>query len=216
MTKPPVSIRPATLADADPVISLVRLSMGDEVDWIFGQERSHPTETVMKALFQRKANRLSCEVCWVAELEGRIVGLLLAFPGRELRRLELRTGLHLVWIFGLGATWQLARRQPLYGTLVEALQDEFYISNLAVSPEEQGRGIGAALLSFADELSRAAGLWKTSLIVTFDNPARRLYDRCGYELIHSYKIDHPVLAHGSGGFHRMVKRLATAPSVETS
>lgn len=212
MREIPIQIRPAVPADAPLAATLIHLSMAKEADWLFGQEKNFPTDSVFAGLFQRKGNRVSHDLCWVAEQGGQVVGALLAYPGRYLRRLDLRTGLHLVRIFGIFATLRLARRQPLYGSLVEAEADEFYVSNLAVLPDMQGRGIGAALLNHADAMARSNRLLKCSLLVTFDNPARRLYERSGYRIIHSYEIDHPVIAHGSGGFHRMVKVLP--PPVE--
>jgi ribosomal protein S18 acetylase RimI-like enzyme len=210
MTEFPVRIRSTLPADVTPVVALIRLSMGDEVDWLFGQEKNHPADNVLSALFHRKGNRVSHDVCWVAEQNGQVVGALLAYPGSRLRRLEFWTGLHLVRIFGLSAVIRLARRLPAYGNLAESEDDEFYLSNLAILPEWQGRGIGASLLKYADELARAAGLEKCSLMVTFDNPARRLYERTGYRIVRSWKSDHPMIAHGSGGFYRMVKVLNTS------
>lgn len=210
MTDSSLRIRPATNADVSPAVALIRLSMGSEVDWLFGQEKKYPTEHVLAGLFRRKGNRTSHQVCWVAEQGGQVVGALVAYPGKQLRRFDLRTGLHLVQIFGLPATIRVARRQPAYGSLVEAEADEFYVSNVAVSPEAQGKGIGAALMKFSDALARSAGLPKCSLLVTYDNPARHLYERCGYKIVHSYEIDHPMIAHGSGGYHRMVKVLEVA------
>jgi ribosomal protein S18 acetylase RimI-like enzyme len=207
MMKPEIALRPARLQDADAAVRLIRLSMGDEIDWLFGQEPGHPADQVAAALYARRGNRVSLAHCRVAELGGKVVGLLLAYPGAALRSLDLRTGWHLLGILGLGGTVRLARRQPLYGSLVEAEAGEYYVSNLAVDPELQGQGIGAALLELADRLARQQGLGKCSLIVTYDNPARRLYERSGYRLERSFPIEHPVLAHGSGGYHRMVKDL---------
>ena len=207
MTENLIVIRPAVAADVTPVLALIRLSMGGEVDWLFGQGKKHSTENVLSALFLCKGNRLSHDVCWVAEQDGQVVGALLAYPGKHVRRLEFRTGLHLVRIFGLPATFRLARRLSAYGDLVESEDDEFYLSNLAILPEWQERGIGASLLDRADELGRAAGLDKCSLMVTFDNRARRLYERTRYRIVQSWKVDHPMIAHGSGGFYRMVKLL---------
>jgi ribosomal protein S18 acetylase RimI-like enzyme len=202
-----ILIRPAALADVTPVVALIRLSMGSEVDWLFGQERGHTTESVLAALFRCTGNRVSRDVCQVAKRDGQVVGMLLAHPGASLRRRESRTGLHLVCIFGLPAVIRLTRRLSVYGDLVESEDDEFYLGNLAVLPEFQGRGVGASLLDRADELARSAGLAKCSLIVTFDNRARRLYERSGYRIVQSYKLAHPMIAHGSGGFYRMVKSL---------
>lgn len=202
-----LSVRAAEPADAPLALALIRLSMGEEVDWLFGQAKGHPTYQVMLNLFQKKGNRLSYEFCRVAEVNGRFAGLLLAFPGRRLRGLELATGWQLIRIIGIAETLRLARSMSIYGLLVEALPDEFYVSNLAVFEEDQGKGIGTALLEYADSAAREAGLGKNSLIVTFDNPAKQLYERYGYQLDQSYIINHPILAHGSGGFHRMVKVL---------
>ncbi len=207
-----IQIRSAAPADSRVAASLIHLSMGEEADWLFGLEKKYPTDTVLASLFQRKGNRLGYDLCWVAEVDGRAVGLILAYPGKRLRRLDFHTGQGLIRIFGLAATLRLVRRLSVYGNLMEAKADEMYISNLAVSPEMQGRGIGTALLSHADALARSHRLPKCSLLVTFDNPARRLYERSGYRMIHSYEINHPVVAHGSGGFHCMVKIMP--PSAE--
>jgi ribosomal protein S18 acetylase RimI-like enzyme len=202
-----IALRPARLQDEAAAVRLIRLSMGAEIDWLFGQEAGHPADEVVAQLYARRGNRVGHDLCWVAELAGQAVGLLLAYPGARLRRLDLRTGWDLISIFGLGGTIRLARRQPQYGELVEAEADEYYVSNLAVDPEHQRQGIGAALLALTDRQARAAGLRKCSLIVTYDNPARRLYERSGYRVERSFPIDHPMVAHGSGGYHRMVKEL---------
>ena len=208
-----IRIRSAIPADSPAAASLIHLSMREEADWLFGREKGKPTDAVLAGLFHRKNNRLSHDLCWVAEVEGRVVGVLLAHPGKRLRRRDLRTGKQLIRILGLFRTLRLVSRLLVYDNLMEAEPDEFYISNLAVSPELQGRGIGAALLRLADDLARSHRLPKCSLLVTFDNPARRLYERNGYQIVHSYPIHHPAIAHGSGGFHRMVKILP--PAAET-
>jgi hypothetical protein len=65
------------------------------------------------------------------------------------------------------------------------------------------------LLKHADTLAQTAGFMKCSLLVTQDNPARRLYERAGYRTIDTFAITHPIVAHGSGGFYRMVKELSS-------
>jgi ribosomal protein S18 acetylase RimI-like enzyme len=216
MNNLPLSIRPAVPEDAKSAIPLIRLSMGDEIDWLFGQEKNHPTDIVVDALFRKRKNRASHDACWLAEEKSKVIGLLMAFSGSELQRRNLTTGWQLAGIFGLPATIRLERRQPVYGNLIEADKDEFYLSNLGVSPELQGQGIGTSMLSFADELARTAGFSKCSLIVTYDNPACQWYERCGYRIVDSYDIPHPVIAHGSGGYHRMAKVLDESPGEMTT
>ena len=200
-------IRPALPGDVSVAVPLIRLSMGAETDWLFGQEPGHPADDVMARLFARKHNRLSFESCWLVEHDRKILGLVLGYPGRDLHKRDLWTGWQLIGIFGLRASRDLARRQVVYGDLVEALPGEFYVSNVAVTPQAQGSGIGARLMAFCDEQAQKMGCGKLSLIVTYDNPARRLYERCGYQVVQSYNIQHPMIAHGSGGYYRMVKEL---------
>jgi ribosomal protein S18 acetylase RimI-like enzyme len=61
------------------------------------------------------------------------------------------------------------------------LTQQAFVAYTAVEPHARGRGVGAALLTAAEEYARAAGLAYVSLMVTDDNaPARALYDRAGY------------------------------------
>lgn len=209
-----VLIRPALPVDSDPVTRLIYLSMGIEADWLFGQEFGHSTYEVITSLFLKRGNRMSYPLALLAEKEGKPAGLLLAYPGRKLSRFNWMTGWHLLGVFGPAATLRLARRQSAYGELKETESDEFYISNLGVFPEFQGKGIGTKLMERAEMMARKAGLLKCSLIVTFGHQnARRLYEHLGYRTIRSYFCAHPKIAEGSGGYYRMVKTLTSLPSV---
>jgi ribosomal protein S18 acetylase RimI-like enzyme len=185
--------------------------MGIEADWLFGQP-GHSTLQVLANLALRRENRFSHSLAYLAEREGQVSGLLLAFPGRLLSRLNLMTGWHLLQIKGLVASIRLACLQPAYGDLKETEPDEFYISNLAVFPPFQGQGIGTLLMAHAEGLAHASGLRKCSLIVTFGHDqARHLYEHLGYKVVAAYLSSHPKVAEGSGGYHRMVKPLAPLP-----
>ena len=204
-----IRIRPANPDDASLAADLIYLSMGIEVDWLFGQEPGYPTHDVLQCLYRRKNNRASYCLSYIAAWNGQDVGLLVAYPGRLIPRLDRATGLHLAQIFGLGGVVRLARRLPVYGDLIETEADEFYISNLAVLPGFRGHGVGKALMDYAETLARESELLKCSLIVTYGHePARRLYEKIGYQTVRKYDIIHPEVAEGSGGFHRMVKVLA--------
>jgi ribosomal protein S18 acetylase RimI-like enzyme len=201
-------IRHATPADSVQAVKLIYLSMGIEADWLFGQEKGFPTDRLMAGLFKKKGNRISYPLSYLAEQNGEVAGLLLAYPGKKLSRFNWMTGWHLLGVFGLRATIRLADKQSEYGDLVETERDEFYISNLGVFPEYQGKGIGTRLMLYAEELARNADIKKCSLIVTFGHKnARRLYEHLGYKVTRSYFCNHPKIAEGSGGYHRMVKAL---------
>jgi ribosomal protein S18 acetylase RimI-like enzyme len=56
-----------------------------------------------------------------------------------------------------------------------------YVKDLVVAPEQQGRGIGAALLLSALTALRARGAAEVQLkVVTANAGARRLYERMGF------------------------------------
>ncbi len=70
---------------------------------------------------------------------------------------------------------------------------EWFIWAIAIGPEMQGRGLGAALLR--DQLATAAwaGL-PTRLQVLLVNPARRLYERLGFAVVGETPTHYLMLA----------------------
>ncbi|NDV99984.1 GNAT family N-acetyltransferase [Salipiger sp. PrR002] len=57
----------------------------------------------------------------------------------------------------------------------------WYVNVLACYPEHRGMGLGTGLLKLAEEIARAEGLSRMSIIVAGHNEgARRLYERQGY------------------------------------
>jgi ribosomal protein S18 acetylase RimI-like enzyme len=209
-----ITIRPSRPADSDLVARLIYLTMGIEADWLFGQVKSHSTLQVLAGLCGSKNNRLSYTLAHLAESNGQVVGLLLAYPGWLLSRLNWLTGWCLLQIMGIPATLRLAGLQSAYRDLKETEADEFYISNLAVLPEFQEQGIGTMLMDYAEEMARESGLHKCSLIVAYGHEdACNLYQHLGYKVVRSYLNGHPKVAEGSGGYHRLVKNLAPHPNI---
>ncbi len=150
-----LNIRPAAPADFDRVARLIYLSMGIEADWLFGQKKGLSTLHVLERLFLRRGNRLSISRAFVAERAGMVAGLLLAYPGKIISKLDLMTGWDLLRVLGLAYTVRLAVSQSAYGDLKETAPDEFYISNLAVFPEFQGKGVGTLLMAYAEKLAQS-------------------------------------------------------------
>ncbi len=81
----------------------------------------------------------------------------------------------------IGATWYrlFAADEPGYG-FIDATIPEI---TLAVAPAYRSRGIGSDLLSALLEQARRAGFEAVSLSVDENNPARRLYERHGFERV---------------------------------
>jgi GNAT superfamily N-acetyltransferase len=209
-----LTIRHAEPNDSAQVARLVYLTMGIEADWLFGHNKGHPTLQVLADLYRLKDNRVSHTLAHLAVSDGQVLGLLLAYPGSLLARLNWMTGWCILNILGIPATIRLALIQSAYGNLKEAEADEFYVSNLAVFPAHEGQGIGSRLMAFAEELALTAGFQKCSLIVAFGHePARCLYEYLGYNLVYTHLSNHSKVAEGSGGYHKMVKVITKPPDI---
>jgi ribosomal protein S18 acetylase RimI-like enzyme len=62
---------------------------------------------------------------------------------------------------------------------VEERPDEVFLANIEIAPEQQGRGLGAAIITDILFDAHARGL-PVTLQVNRVNPARRLYGRLGF------------------------------------
>jgi ribosomal protein S18 acetylase RimI-like enzyme len=80
--------------------------------------------------------------------------------------------------------WKLWRRK-----------DAWWILQVQLMPEHQGRGIGAALIRELQAQARAAGM-PLKLKVLKTNPAQRLYERLGFVIVgddeHGYEMQSSV------------------------
>lgn len=79
----------------------------------------------------------------------------------------------------MGLIW-LAKREPFY-VFEERL---VWIYNLHVVPEYRRKGVARRLLDEAEKWARLEGLKSIGLhVIDFNEPARRLYESLGYELV---------------------------------
>lgn len=127
----------------------------------------------------------SHEVCWIAEENGTVVGVMAAFPAREGHARGRNIMLRMLagtppWIWP--GTIRIYRRG-------RALPDPpgrdhaFYVDALATHPDHRRRGVARALLDEAERQARRLGLRAVQLDTTLDNTgARRTYENTGFEL----------------------------------
>jgi ribosomal protein S18 acetylase RimI-like enzyme len=98
-----------------------------------------------------------------------------------------------------GLTWVAAEDGEIVGLLVLAVQlDHLLLENVAVLPSAQGRGIGARLLAFAEEQTRALGRDEIRL---YTNEA--MTENLGYYPRHGYTETHRA---EQDGFRRVFFR----------
>lgn len=72
---------------------------------------------------------------------------------------------------------------------VQVLETTGYVRHLVVDAAARGRGVGHAIMEALRQRFRDAGCTRWCLNVKPDNvPARRLYERCGMELMHASRV----------------------------
>lgn len=91
--------------------------------------------------------------------------------------------------------------QPIGRLWVERSRTGFRILDIGLEPAMQGRGIGGACLEKLLAEAGSAGV-PVRLQVARDNPARRLYQRLGFEVIQDDPVYLEMLWHGASTFNR--------------
>lgn len=193
-------IRPVQPGDAEFVAEMIYLSMGKLADYLFEDARG-PVITLIHNLVTRNAGRFGSGIAFVAEADGRSLGVMVSFEGARLDALNLAVIPQLFPVTGTVSALRFLWRGFWLPGGREAEKDEYYVSNVGVPFFAQGRGIGSRLLAYAGQTGQSAGLKKCALVVgLYNRNALRLYQRLGYRIVET--VQHPS---GFLGYHRMVK-----------
>ena len=149
---------------------------------------------------------------WVAEDGGRAIGILIARKGkgtgiRPWSRIAkaLPALLRAMPIAALpGFLWRGWKRSRLDFPVSD---DSFHVAEIHVAPEARGLGLGARLLSCAEQRGAVLGCTSMSLTTPTTNPARRLYARSGYRVAGERTVPGYADFTGSPGRVCMTKRI---------
>jgi len=86
-------------------------------------------------------------------------------------------------LIAAGDVWVAAEDGEVLGVLVmRPVEEHLFVDNVAVRPDQQGRGLGRALMAFAEEEAKRNGLWEIRLYTNekmFENLA--VYEKLGFE-----------------------------------
>ena len=115
----------------------------------------------------------------VAVRDGRVVGLLQT--GNEIGdHVTLGLAINVVRVFGFDV-FAFARRDRWRAKVhLSPPVGAFHIAELHVHRDCRSLGIGGALMAEAERAARAMRASVMSLTTSTNNPARRLYERCGF------------------------------------
>lgn len=199
---------PASKENADQASELLYATMGKFADATLGMGSHELCMLGINGLFKKRGNRFSHDSTHLLWQDEKTAGLLLSFPGWQFNRRAAKIGLQAWSVYGFNVTIRMLLNSLKVLTAKETEKDEYYIAHLAVHPDFRRMGIGNDLIDHAAALARQAGLGKVSLIVEIDNdPAIALYQKAGFEIIHTTETPELVDKFHTPGFHRMVKNI---------
>jgi ribosomal protein S18 acetylase RimI-like enzyme len=180
MSQMEVLVRPATASDrAD---ALLYESARPYYDAFAGQESR--ARQLLATVWEQRGHAASWEICAVAEVEGRVVGVIAGYPvvdgdryARRFLSLTLKRMPFWRWpavLAHLRAAQRLSPRPPLRA---------WYVDALAVAPGWRRHGVARRLLDEAVRRAAEAGLDGVALDTGLENaPARSLYESAGFRL----------------------------------
>lgn len=189
-------IRPARREESRRIAEFYRISSDGVADYIWSK-LAEPGETpldVGERRYARQGTPFSYENCTLAEIGGRVVGMLVAFPMHvEPQRPED----------------QDEKADPVLAPFMALEEDEsYYICGLAVEEGWRRRGIAHELMREAEIACRRLGFSKLSLIVFERNTvAKAFYERLGFRERTRRPITPHRLIHYEGDALLMVKTL---------
>ncbi|RZL46587.1 MAG: GNAT family N-acetyltransferase [Pedobacter sp.] len=165
-------IRKAVATDADEIIELMLLAMGDLPYKFIASQDKMAAFSLLKLFVLKDGNQYSLENTFVEEQDGVVVGAINAYDGEQIEKL----------------------RQPFFHYIRERFHEgnfemeleseagEFYIDTVAVDPKYQGQGIGKNLIIHVIDHAKSLNFDKVGLLVS--NPyAKRLYEKLGFEKV---------------------------------
>lgn len=183
--------RPATKADCAAIARLYSISSDGVADYVW-TKLAAPGEDILdvgRRRYEREDTLFSYQNCTVVDVDGRVAGMLVAFP--------------------MHVDPNYVESDPVlapYGALEE--DNSYYICGMALFPEYRGQGIGTGLLALAEQHAREKGFSRLSLIVFEKNAgAKQLYERSGYRETKRAAVHPHPLIHYTGDALLMVKDL---------
>lgn len=200
-----IAVRPATEGDIPALRAVIGGEPSDEQVALSGGDRTKASR-LRQVLMASVASRAALPRTVVAVADGEAVGLLQS--GREGAGISPGLIWGLLRVFGpLGMRRFLQRDRLRSRVHIPVPEGTFHIAEVHVLSERRNLGIGAALMAEAERMARAGGFAAMSLTTTTSNPARRLYERSGFEVVKSTSDEEYRRCTGIDGRVLMLKRL---------
>lgn len=174
-------VRRAIQDDATAAARLIRMAIQDIGEALTGEEKETRILEVLADFFKQERNRLSYENCFVCDVDGTVVGLILCYFGGQAAELDEP----------LAARLRIVKNDPSLAIEKEADEEDFYIDTLCINQAFRGQGIGTALIQVVEQYAKENKYERMSLVVEQNNTkAQKLYTRLGYIEVKEIMINH--------------------------
>ncbi len=162
---------------------------------------------LMETLYHKSGNLFSHEHVWFLKVQEKTAGMVLGYTGDEKNCEGLTTGLlFLKHFMEHGLLRKIVYLLRVHSIVDKVKKGDFYISNIAIYPEYQGKGFGTHLLRMIESEALKKGCTGIKLDVEAVNQkAYLLYQKLGYEV--EWKSPSLVLGKNVFQFLRMQKLL---------
>ena len=170
---------------------LTHLAIDEMAQVFLGETSNERLNKQLQHLWQKKGNRFSHDISYVAKEEGQVLGAITCTSLVKLEKSMCQTVIEIIKMKKLKSLKIiLSNLKKIYAliTMDEGEKDEFHVSMLATLPEARGKGVGTKLLKFAEHLAINNGFDKLSLTVVQDNKkALSVYKKFGFSIVGEIK-----------------------------
>ena len=203
-------LRPAKPEDAQAAGPLIYDTFPKVATFLIGLGSEERAKAIITRVFALPGHRFSYEVTRMATHEGRIIGLMVTYPGRQHAKLDRKLNKLILKQYRMRGKLALAIRAWPLMWVKEVSRDEYLVANLAVRSRYRGKGAGSVMLGYVEEVAREAGFTKVALRVAIENQAARiLYERMGYKTVSIHLEPNTRVKFMGAGYRRMVKNLSS-------
>jgi ribosomal protein S18 acetylase RimI-like enzyme len=179
-----LSFRPARADDADSAVPLIHASGPESFDYVFCASGAGQALGFLRFAFASGRGRFGWGNHTVACVDGRVVGIGTSYGAKANAGFLLDDGWLIARHYGLRSPGVMLRGLRTEQVIRPPQHDEWMIAHLAMAPEERGHGIGARMAHELIEHGRRAGVPRTVLDVSVQNPrAEALYRRLGFVVV---------------------------------
>lgn len=205
-----LSFRPAKPEDAAVAGPLIYATFPKVATFLVGLGSEERAQKILTHLFAVEGHRLGYEVTEMALYQGRVIGLMVTYSGKQYRKLDRQLNRLIAKQYRLRGKLALAMRAWPMLFVNEASRDEFLIGNLAVRGRYRDKGAGTVMLDHIEQRAAARGLSKVALRVAIENQAaRQLYERQGFKTVSIHLEPNSRVRYMGAGYRRMIKVLST-------